>query len=223
MTMIKICGISSAENAIDAAEAGADFIGLVFAPSRRKVSVEKAAWIVGEIKKTENLPQIAGVFVNLEAKEVNRIAAYCQLDRVQLSGDESWKYCLDIDYPIIKTIHVKPDTEEGKIMEELEQSNILKLKKEPLCLLDAKNDEAYGGSGKVFDWQLLNSIAAKYKIIVAGGLNRHNVGGLIKSVKPWGVDVSSGVESIGVKNRRNIKDFIKAVRQAEKETESATG
>jgi len=217
MTMIKICGLTNAENAIAAAKAGADFIGLVFAPSRRQVSVEKAAWIVGEVKKLENPPQVVGVFVNLEAGEVNRIAAYCQLDLVQLSGDESWQYCLDIEYPIIKVVHVTPEKDKEQITEEMEKGYSMNLKQQPLCLLDTKYGDAYGGSGKVFNWQLLSEITAKYRVMVAGGLNRQNVGELIKQAKPWGVDVSSGVESIGEKSISKIRAFIKAARQAEKE------
>ena len=223
MTMIKICGLSDAENATAAAKAGADFIGLVFAPSRRQVSVEKALWIVGEVKKLENPPQVVGVFVNLESREVNRIAAYCRLDRVQLSGDENWQYCLDIKHPIIKVIHITEETKTGQVIKEIETGYGMELKQEPVCLLDAKTGNAYGGGGQVFDWRLLNEVTSGYRIIVAGGLTSQNVGGLIKQAKPWGVDVSSGVESKGVKTRRKIKAFIKAARQAEKETEIATG
>ncbi len=223
MTMIKICGLKSAENAIAAAGAGADFIGLVFAHSRRRVSVEKAVWIVGEVKKLKKPPQTVGVFVNIEAREINRIAEYCHFDMVQLSGDESWRYCVDVAYPIIKTIHITPQKNKEQIMAEIEKGYKMNLKEQPLCLLDTRYDDAYGGSGRVFDWRLLNDITQKYRVMVAGGLNTRNVGRLIRQAKPWGVDVSSGVESVGEKNRHRIEAFIKAVRLVEKEADNATG
>jgi phosphoribosylanthranilate isomerase len=223
MTKIKICGLTNIEDAIAATKDGADFIGLIFAPSRRQVSTEKAAWIVAEVKKLDRPPQVVGVFVNLEAGDVNRIAAYCCLDWVQLSGDESWCYCLDIAYPIIKTIHITPQKNKEQIIEEIEKGYSMNLKKQLLCLLDTKYGDTYGGSGRVFDWQLLNDITQKYQVMVAGGLSPKNVGQLIQRAKPWGVDVSSGVESIGEKSWRRIKAFIKVVRLAEKEVGNATG
>ena len=223
MTMVKICGLTSAENATAAARADADFIGLVFAPSRRQVSTEKALRIVEEVKKLDRQPLIAGVFVNIEAQEVNRIAAYCQLDRVQLSGDESWHYCLDIEYPLIKAIHITPQKSKEQLIEEIEKGCNVNFERKPLYLLDTKYTDAYGGSGQVFDWRLLNELTARYRVMVAGGLNPQNVGGLIRRAKPWGVDVSSGVESNGRKNTAKIKAFIEAARRAEREGENATG
>ncbi|MFC1846604.1 phosphoribosylanthranilate isomerase [Chloroflexota bacterium] len=223
MTMVKICGLANAENAIAAASAGADFIGLVFAPSRRQVSVEKALWIVEEVKKLDKQPLIAGVFVNVKAKEVNRVSAYCKLDRVQLSGDESWQYCLDIECPVIKVIHITAEMKTGQVIKEIETGYSMGLKQKPICLLDTKVGNAYGGSGRVFDWRLAAEVSAKHQVIVAGGLNSQNVGELMRQVKPWGVDVSSGVESDGAKTRRKIKAFIKAVRRVDKEVKDATG
>jgi len=223
MTMIKICGITDAENATAAARAGADFIGLVFATSRRRVSPEKALWIVEEVKKLDKQPVIVGVFVNIEAREVNRIAAYCRLDRVQLSGDESWQYCIDIEFPIIKVIHITVEIKTEQVMKEIEMGYSTGLKQKPICLLDTKSGNAYGGSGRVFDWRLAAEVSAKHQVIVAGGLNPQSVGELMRQAKPWGVDVSSGVESDGAKTRRKIEAFIKAARRAEKEAEIATG
>lgn len=223
MTMVKICGLTSAENATAAARAGADFIGLVFAPSRRQVSTEKALRIVEEVKKLDRQPLIAGVFVNIEAQEVNRIATRCQLDRVQLSGDESWRYCFDIKYPLIKAIHITPQKSKEQLIEEIEKGCSMNFEWKPLYLLDTKYGDTYGGSGRVFNWRLLNELTARYRVMVAGGLNPQNVGGLIRRAKPWGVDVSSGVESNGRKNIAKIKAFIEAARRAEREGENATG
>ncbi|MFC1865316.1 phosphoribosylanthranilate isomerase [Chloroflexota bacterium] len=222
MTMVKICGLTSAESATAAARVGADFIGLVFAPSRRQVSTEKALRIVEEVKKLDRQPLIVGVFVNIEAKEVNRIAAYCQLDRVQLSGDESWRYCLDIEYPLIKTMHITSQKSKEQVIEQIEKGCNMKFKRRLMCLLDTKYGDAYGGSGQVFDWRLLNELTVRFRVMVAGGLNPQNVGELIRRAKPWGVDVSSGVESNSRKNIAKIKAFIEAARRAEREGKNAT-
>ena len=93
MTRVKICGITEKSQALAAIEAGSDFIGLVFAPSRRQVSLVQAQEIVGMIKECSNVTEVVGVFVNIPAPLVNSTAAACNLDRVQLSGDESWAYC----------------------------------------------------------------------------------------------------------------------------------
>ncbi len=215
MTRIKICGLTDVESALAAARAGADFLGLIFAPSRRQLVPERAREIVDAVRSLSPRPAVVGLFVNLLAKEVNRIAEFCRLDRVQLSGDEGWSYCRDIASPLIKVIHVTKDKSAEKIFEEIETGYRLLMNRDFICLLDAKAGGAYGGTGTTFDWHLAREVSARFPVMIAGGLTPENVGRLVKEARPWGVDVSSGVESNGKKDICKIDAFIAAVREAE--------
>jgi phosphoribosylanthranilate isomerase len=212
VTRVKICGLAEIGHALAAAEAGADFIGLVFAPSRRQVSMEKAAGISEAIHKLRIHPMIVGVFVNRPADKVNRITESCRLDYVQLSGDESWEYCLDIEKPVIKVIHIASGKTDKGIINEIENGYSMLNSERLTCLLDTRVGEAYGGSGQTFDWQLAEEVSARFPVIIAGGLNKDNVGQLVERVKPWGVDVSTGVETESVKDITKIKAFINIVK-----------
>jgi len=214
MTRVKICGIKDKTHALAAVEAGADFIGLVFAPSQRQLSPTKACEIASAIRKSSDATKVVGVFVNTPSSQVNKLADFCALDWVQLSGDESWEYCREVVRPIIKAIRIGRQSPE-ELYAELSAGDKLLPPQRFIALLDSQVEGKYGGTGESFNWDLAQRVAKRFPVIIAGGLNPRNVARLIKRVAPWGVDVSSGVETERVKDMAKIKAFIEAVRKAD--------
>jgi len=214
MTRVKICGISNEAHALAAAEAGTDFIGLVFAPSKRQVIPARAREIVDAVKKSGAATKVVGVFVNAPVFQINEIADFCALDVVQLSGDESWEDCRKIANPVIKAIRIGGQSLQN-ICAELSAASRLLARRRFVTLLDSEVEGKYGGTGQTFNWDLAREVAKKFQVIIAGGLDPQNVATLIKRVSPWGVDVSSGVESNSVKDAAKIRAFIEAVRSTQ--------
>ena len=212
MTRVKICGITEKSQALAAIEAGSDFIGLVFAPSRRQVSLVQAQEIVGIIKECSNVTEVVGVFVNIPAPLVNSTAAACNLDRVQLSGDESWAYCCEINRPLIKAVRVGWGQDLEEICDTLAIGDEVLSDRGHIFLLDSLVEGSYGGTGITSDWDMFREVARRFPVIIAGGLTPETVARAIEMVLPWGVDVSSGVESNGIKDKTRIKAFVDAVR-----------
>ncbi len=198
---VKICGITRVEDALCAVENGADAIGLVFyAPSPRCVSIAQAVDIVNKIPA---FVSVVGLFVNAEASFVNDVVSQVKLDLLQFHGDETPEECVRFRLPFIKAIRVKSDTNLVQCAEDFSASKAL--------LLDTYTEGVAGGTGHVFDWNLIPAALAK-PVILAGGLNVQNVAQAITQVKPYAVDVSGGVEiSKGIKDAAKIAAFMQQV------------
>jgi len=198
---VKVCGTTRLKDALLAVECGADAIGFIFyKKSPRCVTLKTAKEICSKLPPFVHR---VGVFVNETAENVNRIADRCGLDAVQLHGDESPAFCNKIRHRVIKAIRVQ------------NAGSLKGLSKYTVdgFLLDAFKDDQWGGTGKVFDWDLARRVKKHGPIIIAGGLNPRNVKEAIRQVQPYGVDVSSGVEqSPGKKDPKKLKAFLKTVR-----------
>ncbi len=217
MTRIKIDGIKKEEQALAAAEAGVDFIGMVFAHSPRQVTPARAEKITAALKKSGATVEVVGVFVNAHVGTVNRIAERCNLDWVQLSGDEPWEYCRELARPVIQVIRLSRNQKAEQVCKDLAYGTKLLNKQKHIFLIDSNIKGRYGGTGRKFDWKLAVPIAREFPVIVAGGLTPGNVAEAIRVISPWGVDVSTGVETKGVKDMEKIKKFIDAVRGADEQ------
>ena len=205
---VKICGMTNLKDVKVAVDGGADAVGFIFyKKSPRSVTMK----VVREI--VLNLPPFVdsvGVFVNETAEQINKIADHCKLDRVQLHGDESPAFCKKIRRRVIKAIRVK------------DMQSLKKLSEYPVSsfLLDTFSQDHYGGTGKVFDWNLAYPAKKYGPIILAGGLTPINVRQAIQTIQPYGVDVCSGVESQpGMKDHKKMQAFLKNVK-AERKYES---
>lgn len=199
---VKICGITTVQDALIAAEAGCDAIGLVFYPSSpRSVSVEMARDIANAIP-----PFVArvGVFVDAEERVVRDVLERVELSQLQFHGDESPASCARFGLPYMKTIAV-----DGRVeLEDIERN----YDSAAGFLLDTYHPAIKGGTGRPFDWSLWPE-SSNMPLVLAGGLTPENVGEAVKQTRPWGVDVSGGVEDgiYGKKNPRKIRAFINEV------------
>jgi phosphoribosylanthranilate isomerase len=204
MVKVKICGITSYEDARTAVEAGADALGFVFFDkSPRFINPVIAAGIISRLPP---LIQTVGLFVNEDTAQVNWTADYCGLDVVQLHGDETPEDCLEVKRRVIKAFRIQ------KIIsiDPLEKYQDYQVSG---YLLDAWSPDAYGGTGRTFNWELAQAAKQYGPVILAGGLTPENVADAIRIVSPYGVDVSSGVESApGKKDAETVRQFIRAAK-----------
>ena len=208
--IVKICGVRTAHAAGVAADAGADMVGLIFAESRRQVAPETAREIIDTDYRRR--PRFVGVFVNADRNEIARIAAEVRLDTVQLSGNETPAYCAELRIPYLKVIHVRPGMSAAEALREAQRYQDAEA-----VVLDSAGSNgtsSWGGSGVAVDVELARDVvrSAGKPIIIAGGLRPDTVGALVRAARPWGVDVSSGIETDGVKDDRKIVAFVNAAK-----------
>lgn len=241
MTIVKICGVKDVPTALETVKAGADMIGLMFAESKRRVTPQQCHDIVEALKNnrvqgreamfegpvrgevsgrtwfgawaeaidqsaTRWRPLIVGVFAGMTPEEVNDIADAAGLDLVQLSGGEDDEFVRQIHRPVIRAVHVS-DQMGAEDVEDRSRPGI-----SAGLLLDKSSATALGGTGETFNWQTAAEVARTRPFLLAGGLNPQNVAAAIEQVEPWGVDVSSGVETDGIKDIDKIRAFIRAAK-----------
>jgi phosphoribosylanthranilate isomerase len=208
MPKVKICGIRRKDDISFVNKYLPEFIGFIFADSKRKIKPEDAKALLENLDKRI---KTVGVFVNEDIKTVVETAEICNLNVVQIHGDEDINYINDLKselgtkIEIWKAIRVKDE----KSLSSFKQFNVNAI------LLDTYSTDGYGGSGKVFDWHLAAEAGKQGKIVLAGGLNKNNIREAINVVMPYVLDVSSGVETDGFKDEGKIRGFINMVRSYE--------
>lgn len=241
MTIIKICGVRDAATATATVRAGADMIGIMFAESRRKVTPQECHDIIQAVQAERRIPGpvqfeapergdvrglgwysawseaietavarwrplIVGVFANQTADEVNDIADAAGLDLVQLSGGEDAEFVRAIERPVLRAVHMFPQTTAEDVYDIVREGLAAGV------LLDTGSATAKGGTGETFDWEVAAETARRLPFLLAGGLTVENVAAAVAQVEPWGLDVSSGVETNGIKDIDKIRAFIGAAR-----------
>lgn len=204
-TAVKICGITRIEDALAAARCGAHAIGLVFyEPSPRYIAPDAAAAIV------RGLPPFVtpvGLFVDAKEDAVRDIAARAGIQLLQFHGSETPEFCGRFDLPYMKAVRVRPGVDLLQYARDFRGARAL--------LLDAFQEGLHGGTGATFDWALIPP-SLPLPVVLSGGLNPDNVSAAVQAVRPWAVDVSSGVEaSKGIKDARKIAAFISGVRDVD--------
>jgi phosphoribosylanthranilate isomerase len=212
-TKVKICGLTTLEDARFASGALADFLGFIFYPdSPRYIEPAKAGAIINWLEG----PDKVGVFVNQPLDDVNNIARTTGIDLVQLHGNESPEYCGLVEKPVIKVFHIT----ENKTADELKGEIEPYMDTAEYFLFDTKTDGIWGGTGKTFDWNILSGIKEDKPFFLSGGLNSKNVGDAINTVQPTAVDLSSGLEeSPGLKDFDKVEKFFDVMRNIWEEQE----
>ncbi len=243
MTRVKICGLRDAATAVEAVKAGADFIGLMFAESRRRVTPQECHDICEALAGVRRMPGpaafegpargevsartwfsawneaiddsvarwrplIVGVFAGQPIQDINDIAEAAGLDLVQLSGGEDDAFVAKVNRPVIRAIHVAPGQSADDVFDAAVPGVSAGI------LLDTGGTEAKGGTGLAFDWSVAAEVQPRIPLMLAGGLTPENVADAVATVRPWAVDVSSGVETGGTKDIEKVRAFIRAVKGA---------
>jgi phosphoribosylanthranilate isomerase len=202
MTKIKICGLTTLSDALAAIAAGADYLGFNFYPkSVRFVGVATCREITSVLKREYSGVRLVGVFVNSPVEEIKQIMDSCSLDLAQLHGDETPEMFKALAGKAFKAFRGVPQSLDG-----------FARKSAPALLVDAAVKDAYGGTGLTADWTAAAELAQRHPLLLAGGLTPENIAEAVRRVRPWGVDVASGVEAgPGVKDAGKMKAFAQAV------------
>ncbi len=243
MTRVKICGVRDAATARETVKAGADFIGLMFAESRRQVTPQQCHDIIEAVRETRRSaeaariegpgrgevrgaswfgawneaiddalarwrPLIVGVFADQEVEDANAIAEAAGLELIQLSGGEDDEFVRRVRPPVLNVIHVHPETAADDVIEAATPGVAAGI------MLDTGSQSARGGTGESFDWGVAADVGRRLPLMLAGGLEPGNVAQAVGAVEPWAVDVSSGVETAGVKDIEKVRAFIRAAKGA---------
>jgi phosphoribosylanthranilate isomerase len=244
MTLVKICGVRRLEDAIVAVDAGADVIGVNFWPgTKRSLPVAEAAAMLAALRaEWPTLPPICGLFVNADAETIHATVTQCDLDFVQLAGDETPDDLARLTMPVIKTVRPLPDETPDALSARIGSFYDAAHHLPPgpfgsplVPLIDANVPGFYGGTGQRADWSFVAALRRESSVVsreremssphdarltthdflLAGGLTPDNVGAAVRAVRPWGVDVASGVEipgQPGVKDPERVRAFVRAVR-----------
>lgn len=202
MTHIKICGNTEADGVRLAVSLGVDLLGFIFTRSPRRVTVEQAQALIADVP--EHIGRV-GVFIDEPADEIARTVEVCDLTAVQLyrqptAADRT------LPVPLLPVVRLRTPEDAAE----------LRFAPTDRPLLDTYAPDAIGGTGKTWDWTLAESLALQYPVIISGGLRPENVGAAIRQLRPWGVDVASGVElQPGVKDLARLEWFVRAVRETD--------
>ncbi len=201
MVLVKICGITTLKDGIEAANLGASALGFVFyKKSPRFIEAEKAAQI---ISKLPPFIKTVGLFVNPSAEEIQALLDICPIDILQLHGEESPAFCSKMPRKVIKAFRIKG----SETFDEIKKYNVQGI------LLDAYQKGTHGGTGKTFNWDIIPKELSN--VILAGGLSEENIRRAIKAVKPYAVDLSSGVETKpGIKSSTKLRSFFSELMQS---------
>ncbi|MFN2450174.1 MAG: N-(5'-phosphoribosyl)anthranilate isomerase [Candidatus Baltobacteraceae bacterium] len=206
-TRIKFCGCTSARDALLAAHAGADAIGMIFADSPRRIDERTAREIAHELPP---FVTAVGVFADPALADIERMQAIFPGLVVQLHGDEAPHFVNEAGARVIKAVHVRPGQEDAAEMQDAAARH-----PNAMLLFDTSAGGKHGGTGVAFDWSALAPIARKRRIVVSGGLTPENVADCVRTVRPFAVDVRSGIETAGAKDAAKMRAFVQAVRDAD--------
>ena len=216
---VKICGLRDGDSAFEAARAGADFLGLILVEGvRRQLTRFEAQEVVRNYRirmrdhrvsrLREKVPRVVGSFRNQDVRWVNKTAQEVDLDYVQLCGDEDEGYMRAMWRPVLRQVRIKPDMSSQELGDLVEHH----LTSGRLVLLDRYDEGTPGGSGKAFDWSVAEGVVGREGVFLAGGLSPSNVVSAVERLSPWGVDVSTGVETDGVKDHAKIRSFVESAK-----------